>query len=174
MEHTLVFKWGVSRGRDTYGYTICSLYVDGKKVASCNGGGYDMKGTCFGDWVAVRFKDELLKLEVPWTTRNGEKIQEYYGLSFHDPNFDPGKAIIDGETVEEREKEGKSLGLERYQSFYRASSNMPTEQHTIPIIDGSCGLSSVERILNAVGYEATYIHGNSKEDIWIVSEIDKD
>jgi len=96
MEHKLVFKWGVSRGRDTYGYRICSLLVDDTKVSMCNGGGYDMKGTCFGDWVAHKFKDELLKLEIPWGTRNGEKVQEYYGLTFHDPNYDPGKAVIDG------------------------------------------------------------------------------
>ena len=65
MEHTLVFKWGVSRGRATYGYSICSLYVNGKKVAMCNGGGYDMQGTVFGNWIASKFKDELLKLEIP-------------------------------------------------------------------------------------------------------------
>lgn len=44
----LQFKWTISRGRDTYGYNICSLYVDGKKVSGCSGGGYDMMGTCLG------------------------------------------------------------------------------------------------------------------------------
>jgi len=173
MEHKLVFKWGVSRGRDTYGYTICSLYVDGNKVASCNGGGYDMKGTCLGDWIARKFEKELLNLEIPWRTRNGEKVQEYYGLTFHDPNFDPGKALIDGKTVAEREADGESIGLERYQSFYRASSRVPTERHIVPLIDGACGFSSVENILNAVGYAIKYIHGSSKESVYWVSEIDK-
>ena len=74
-EYKLVFKWGVSRGRNTYGYTICSLWVDDKKVAMCNGGGYDMKGTCLGDWVATKFKKELLTLTIPYKHRNGEKIQ---------------------------------------------------------------------------------------------------
>lgn len=70
MEKTLEFKWGVSRGRDTYGYTICSLYVDGRKVASCNGGGYDMKGTSFGHYLERAYADRLLKLN-----------SEFYGLS---------------------------------------------------------------------------------------------
>ncbi len=173
MEHKLVFKWGVSRGRDTYGYTICSLWVDDEKVAMCNGGGYDMKGTCFGNWVARRFEKELLKLEIPWGTRNGKDVQEYYGLTFHDPNYDPGKEIVDVETVEEREASGKSMGLERYQSFYKSSSRIPTENHTVPSIDGACGFSSVETILKAVGYGVEYIHGTSKQDIYAVSKIDK-
>jgi hypothetical protein len=44
-DSTLEFKWSVSKGRDTYGYDICSLYVDGKKVSSCYGinNDYDLK-----------------------------------------------------------------------------------------------------------------------------------
>lgn len=159
MDHKLVFKWGVSRGRDTYGYTICSLYVDGNKVAMCNGGGYDMMGTVLGYWVASKFHDELLKLNTP-----------FYGLSYHDPNFNPGKVEIDGETVEQREKNGKSMGLERYQQFYKASSDVPTERHIIPLIDGACGFSSVTHILNKIGYKIPKIHSSNKEDIYIVSK----
>jgi len=173
MEHKLVFKWGVSKGRDTYGYTICSLYVDDKKAASCNGGGYDMKGTCLGDWVARRFRKELVNLEIPLGIRNGKEVQEYYGLSFHDPNYDPGKAVIDGKTVAEREADGESIGLERYQSFYKGSSRVPTERHIVPLIDGACGFSSVETILRAVGYGIRYIHNSSKESVYWVEKIDK-
>ena len=44
---TCSFKWTVSRGRYTYGYNICTMYLhrrngDKVKVSSCNGGGYDM------------------------------------------------------------------------------------------------------------------------------------
>lgn len=140
MMYTLRFSWGISRGRDTYGYNICSLYVHGTRVASCNGGGYDMEGTCLGSWIARAFKDRLLKLR-----------KEFYGLTFHNPDFDPGKAEVEGETVEEREEAGKSIGLERYQAFYRASSKLPTRKHRVPLIDGACGMSSVQRILEAVG-----------------------
>ena len=94
--------------------------------------------------------------------------KEFYGLSFHDPNFDLGKAIVgqgctdrtlggaEGVTVEQAEAEGKSLGLERYQAFYQASSKMPTQYHIIPLINGGCGMSCVQQIGNAVGYAFQY------------------
>lgn len=187
-EHTLEFKWTVSRGRDTYGYNICSLYVDGRKVSSCNGGGYDMEGTALGSWIAKRFKDELLKLKIPMNRRNGEDVQEYYGLSFHDPNFDPGKAIIgkdctdrtfsgksEGKTVEQAEKDGDTAGLERYQAFYAASPRVPTERHIIPLIDGACGKSSVEKIINAIGYQLVYVNVRSKNlTVYRMVEMEKE
>ena len=145
-----------------------------------------MKGKSLGNWVAGRFSDELMKLEIPMGRRNGEEIQEYYGLSYHDPDFDPGKAIVGegcsdrtlgkeagGKTVKQAENDGESLGLERYQAFYRASSSVPTERHTVPLIDGACGFSSVERIVNALGYGLTYIHQTAKEVIYTLDRIEK-
>ena len=38
----LVFKWTTSRAKLTFGYNVVSLFVDGVKVAACNGGGYDV------------------------------------------------------------------------------------------------------------------------------------
>ena len=144
----LEFKWGKSRGRDTYGYNICTLQVDGAKVASCNGGGYDMKGTCLGDWVARTFAARLLRLRKP-----------FHGLSFHDPNYKtPAK-------VAEREAKGESLGLERYQAFYSASSPIPTRKHRVPSINGACGFSSVESIMVAIGLKSRYV----KEGLYIVT-----
>ena len=140
---SLDFKWTVSKARDTLGYNVVTLRADGKKVAQCNGGGYDMMGTCLGDWIAnsMLFRKKLLKFKT-----------EFYGLTFHNPNYDPAKKIIEGQTVEEREKGGKSVGLERYQSFYSASSPLPTKLHNIPSINGACGFSSVEAILKECGY----------------------
>lgn len=168
---TLKFKWTVSRGRNTYGYNICSLWVDGVKVTSCNGGGYDMKGTAFGGWIAKAYQDELLNLAIPMNTRNGEEVQEYYGLTFHDPNYDPGKAKINDETVEEREKTGKSMGLERYQSFYSASSKVPTKNHVIPLLAGACGFSAMETVLKAIGYQLQYVDGGANHDIYTLAEV---
>src|SRR3990167_6929422 len=192
----LEFKWTTSRARDSYGYNICTLFVDGRKAAACSGGGYDMKGTSLGSWVARAYADRLLALraeDMPenshwqpdnsaWICRStvcvarhiradqelakvnaedrhncidcdepmerdgwaGEHVNDgryFYGLTYHDPNFDPGKAVIgqdyhdrtmgqdaQGKTVAEAEAEGKSLGLERYQAFYRASSKAPTDR----------------------------------------------
>lgn len=69
------FRWTVSRGRDTYGYNICTLYIDGCKVASCNGGGYDMQGTCLADWLQDNEQERLKHL----------KASTYYGLFFYNP-----------------------------------------------------------------------------------------
>lgn len=183
MKKVLKFKWGVSRGRDTYGYNICSLYVDSEKVSSCNGGGYDMKGTALGNWFVEAYKKELVSLkpkdmpeefEYNHETKSREsKGRMLYGLSFHDPNYDPGKAVVgqdcdnrtlngsDGKTVEQAEKDGESLGLERYQAFYKASSKTPTKRHTIPLIDGACGFSCVEKIIAACGLSLEYIDGET-------------
>lgn len=234
----LKFRWTVSRRRDTYGYNICTLYVDGKKAARCNGGGYDMKGTCLGSWMARAYADRLRALrpaEMPenwdWQADRlsrycrdcyrkdcdalGDKYPEttpehrhfrddvftcpmcggentaidreagrrvsrgrgFYGLRFNDPNYDPGKATIgadtmdstlgggaDGMTVEEAEAAGKSIGLERYQAVYRASSPVPTERHTIPSIDGACGFSCVETIGRAIGITLEYLPSRKKDD----------
>jgi len=139
--YSLQTRWGVSRARDTYGYNICSLYVNRRKVASCNGGGYDMTGTVVGNWIAQTFPKKL----------HAKIKKEFYGLSFHDPNYDPGKAVIEGQTVAEREKEGKCVGLERYQSFYAASGKLPTKTHTVPLLDGACGLECIVRVAEAIG-----------------------
>lgn len=174
MSQTLEFKWGISRGRDTYGYNICTLYVNGRKVSSCNGGGYDMEGTCLGEFIARRYADRLQTLKVHRAT--GYKDGRLYGLSYHDPNYDPGKAVIDGETVEEREKAEKSVGLERYQEFYRASSYIPTKTHTVPLIDGACGMSSVQRIMEAIRLKLEYVPVKSKNlTIYrLIDEVDKE
>lgn len=73
-EKSLTFKWTVSRGRETYGWNICSLYVDRVKVSSTCGGGYDMAGTVLGNWIQDTFSDRLMK------TR-----KKFYGMIFLDP-----------------------------------------------------------------------------------------
>jgi hypothetical protein len=142
--YNLKFKWTVSKAVNTYGYNICSLFVNGQKVSSCNGGGYDMQGTCLGDWIEREFENELLQLK-----------DNFYGLTFHNPNWQPAKEII------KKEEEGKSFGLERIQDFYKQSSDLPTEKHTIPVIDGASGINSVEKILKAVGYQNSCIDYDS-------------
>jgi hypothetical protein len=231
---TLEFRWTTSRGRDSYGYNICSLLVDGRKVSSCNGGGYDMKGTALANWIERAYAGRLNTLtaaDMPaqrhWEraenprrfctdiecaikhgtgepgqselcalpgdaetcphcgkeTRvdyhDGRTVDDgryFYGLTYHDPNYDPGKAQVgadcddltlggaNGLTVEEAEAQGKSLGLERYQAFYRASSHVPTPRHTAPSIHGACGIDSVEAIMRAIGLTIEYVPTKSKRN----------
>ena len=66
----LEFKWTVSRGRDSYGYNICTLRADWRLAARCNGGGYDMKGTNLGNWLASEFAGRLLRLKESHMPRN--------------------------------------------------------------------------------------------------------
>lgn len=60
----LALSWSVSRGRDTYGYNICRL--DDTSTGNrfkCMGGGYDMRGTVFGEWLAANYQPDLLALK---------------------------------------------------------------------------------------------------------------
>lgn len=75
-------KWTTSRGYETYGYNICSLYIGQKKCFSCNGGGYDMEGTVIADMMKALFPKELLKLA---------KKGGFYGLQEYEGSF-----ILDG------------------------------------------------------------------------------
>lgn len=197
---TISIRWGTSRGRDTYGYTTCSLRnSDGKRIAACNGGGYDMRGTVVGHWLAYTFRNELLALkprQMPeqshydYTTKAGIDDGRYlYGLTFHDPNYDAGKAIVgrdcsdrtltkvdgesEGKTVAQAEADGVSFGLERYQAVYRASSKVPTKTHTVPSINGACGISSVLAIARAIGIDLRQIHSSAKLDIYEVVAADR-
>lgn len=93
---TLVFKWTVSRGRETYGYNICSLWVGGYKVASCNGGGYDMKGTCLADYILNNYKDRIIKLKAHYGSM--DKGNGFYGLSYY-KNGKSRRAYSEGVSV---------------------------------------------------------------------------
>ena len=114
----LKYRWTQSKARDSYGYNICTLLVDGERVARCNGGGYDMTGTSLGQWVEGKFRKELLELK-----------EEFYGLKFYDPNWQPSTECLEKEKKDELTK---LTGLARYQDFYKQSSDLPTKKHTIP------------------------------------------
>ena len=117
-----------------------------------------MTGTSLAQWVETNFKNDLLKLK-----------EEFYGLSYHDPNWTPSKECL---KKEEEDELTKLTGLARYQDFYKQSSKLPTDKHTIPKINGACGVSSVERILNAIGYSYSCIDYDS--GVYIVeSELKK-
>jgi hypothetical protein len=225
-ERTLEIKWTTSKARDSYGYDVCTLFVNAEKAARCNGGGYDMKGTVLGTWLARAFSDRLLKLtaadmpahthwqraenprrlcdtclmkwigegaEPPYLpaealvcpTCGSETRQDHHdgvtvedGRYFYGLTFIVGKDCqdrtltkVDGEseglTVEQAEDKGVSFGLERIQAAYRASSKTPTERHTVPLIDGACGWSSVEAIAKAIGITLEWHRTHSKNiELW--------
>lgn len=125
----LHFKWTVSRGRDTYGYNICTLLVDGEKVGKTCGGGYDMQGTVLGQWLTNEYQEQLVKLfaneldSLAYSNKEGTiqkgietkfgTTQKYYGGYLH----------VDA----------------RGPKYYRVS------------LDGACGIESMKRIAEAIG-----------------------
>lgn len=121
----LAIKWTVSRGRDTYGYNIVTLTdQDSGKRYSCNGGGYDMTGTVFGQWLMDTHRAELLSI-----------AGRAYDLRVI---ADPDKA---SGVIENRD------GLYGMRSYsYTYDSDLDYVH-----LDGACGLSSMERIAEAIG-----------------------
>lgn len=79
---SLRLKWTVSRGQNTYGYNVCTLYVDGVKYTSCNGGGYDMEGTVLAEYIKDTYLDRIKALE-----GNSGSLDKtgtgYYSIMFH-------------------------------------------------------------------------------------------
>ena len=87
----LALTRSVSRGRDTYGYNICRL--DDTSTGDrfkCMGGGYDMQGTVFGEWLEACYQDRLVVLKdranyffkTGETTRANDRPDRLYGMAY--------------------------------------------------------------------------------------------
>lgn len=87
------FKWRVSRGRETYGYNICSCYVNNFKVGSTCGGGYDMQGAALAEFINTVFSAELATLPAYYKADRSVNKSGMYGLyEYHDGSG----AYVDG------------------------------------------------------------------------------
>lgn len=84
----LEIKWSISKARDTYGYNICTL-VDGTRKFKAYGGGYDMQGQVFGQWLEANYMDKIETLQ-PYNRKTGK--EGFYGLFVGHT----GKIILDG------------------------------------------------------------------------------
>lgn len=140
--HELRITYGTSRGRDTYGYTVVSLHDYGKKRISCNGGGYDMRGTVFGDWIAREYQPRLLELAdkfaAHWTKAEGFKS--------------------------DNQNREKLYGG----TFYPEGSSDNKKPHVT--LDGACGFESMRRIAEAIGLQVRLINACSKCDVLTVTD----
>jgi hypothetical protein len=59
-DNYLRLTWSTSRAVDTYGYNIARLDdTETHKRYRCNGGGYDMVGTVFAEWLQDRYQGRL-------------------------------------------------------------------------------------------------------------------
>ena len=61
MTDTVLFTYGVSRGRDTYGYNMVTLSSNTGKRFRAMGGGYDMHGQVLGDYVQFNANPDQLR-----------------------------------------------------------------------------------------------------------------
>ena len=119
----LHFKWTISRGRDTYGYNICTLLVDGEKVGKTCGGGDDMQGTVLAQWLQNNFQDEL-------KARFNEEISAIKPKDYLDYSGYCYKEIKNFYGTRIHGKEGKELAIS---------------------LDGACGFDSIKRVAEAIG-----------------------
>jgi hypothetical protein len=93
--YNLEIKWSISKGRETCGYNICSLWDINKKYQTY-GGGYDMLGTVFAQWLFANFKERIIKTCMPATRTKPNcysNCDGYYGF-FH--SQESGNYWLDG------------------------------------------------------------------------------
>lgn len=97
----LSLSWSTSRGKDTYGYNICRLddRNSGERFKCC-GGGYDMVGTVFADWLMANYPIELCGLNVfanHFVSKSEGHVSnpngKYYGTRYY---VDENRMYIDG------------------------------------------------------------------------------
>ncbi len=74
---TLDITWSVSRARDTYGYNVVTLR-DGDKKFKANGGGYDMQGTVFGQWLWYSYADKIKAMVTPHSHEDDKGMYGYF------------------------------------------------------------------------------------------------
>ena len=90
----LKIKNSISKGRDTYGYNIVSLWDGDIKYSTC-GGGYDMLGAVFGRWLKANYIEQLKELTPYdeqysmdfWKEHGYQPQQENYGLFSRNGNL---------------------------------------------------------------------------------------
>lgn len=121
--HTLTVSRSTSRGRDTYGYAIVSVQDSqtGKRYRTC-GGGYDMLGTAFGEWLASAHQERLKGI--------GHLAGSYYSKA-------------GGYQSHRNEYGNPARGY-----YYGMTRNDDTGRITL---DGACGLRCMLDIASAIG-----------------------
>lgn len=127
----LSLSWSISRGRDTYGYNICRLddRTTGKRYR-CMGGGYDMIGTVFGDWLQDTRQDALRTLYADHCdqfTAYTEAIPhwrnhpDFYSMMW---NVKEGRMILDGACgLDCMIKIAEAIGLEVEREYQKRGRN---------------------------------------------------
>ena len=124
----LSLSWSVSRGRDTYGYNICRLdsRTSGKRYR-CSGGGYDMVGTVFGDWLASEHQERLQQwahkqalTDCNYVTKGYKRIEGSHGVTIR-PD---GSVSLDGACgIESMIRVAEAIGLDIEREYQKKGRN---------------------------------------------------
>ncbi|HKN42978.1 MAG TPA: hypothetical protein VJW23_03575 [Propionibacteriaceae bacterium] len=119
MSTYLSLKWTTSRAHDTYGYNVITLTDErtGKKYRAM-GGGYDMVGTVFADWLSDTHRDELRDWAGPLGWENPEatvkQVKGFYGAI----QMPTGRVRLDGACgLDSIMRVARALGLEIERTF---------------------------------------------------------
>ena len=86
----LTMTWSTSRGRDTYGWNICSL-KGGAKTYRTMGGGYDMEGTVLADYLEAEHQEALQRL-----AKDKAQAIKLYGKLYGMTALSNGQVLLDG------------------------------------------------------------------------------
>lgn len=123
----LKLSWSTSRGQDTYGYNICRLddTTTGRRY-KCIGGGYDMVGTVFGEWLEENYQEQLLSLNPEVNNMCGYRKLHFVGQRV--------KVSLDGGCgIESMIRIAKAIGLEvetMYNSRKRENEGFYVSEYT--------------------------------------------
>jgi len=94
----LKIKRSTSRGRDSYGYTLFTLWDGDKKYRTC-GGGYDMLGAVFGEWLKDNYLERLKGL-TPYDEEYSMNFYKEHGYQPKQENYGlfcrNGRWAVDG------------------------------------------------------------------------------
>lgn len=130
METYLKVKWSISRGYETAGYNICTLTDEstGKRYRSL-GGGYDLLGTVFGEWLQETHQDALARI----AGRAHQTVTHTTGSDLWDRTTNQLPDALYGMTLQHTRKMTSARVL----------------------LDGGCGFESMRRIAEAIGLTVT-------------------
>lgn len=142
METYLELKWSISRAQDTYGYNRVTLTDTntGKRFVAC-GGGYDMTGTVFADWLEANHQPQLIAL----SASAASTYSEANGRTSSDkPNF--------YSYSDKPLSECKLYGMTFYPDKNKVS------------LDGACGLNSILQIADCLGLHVKDVYSRSNRN----------
>lgn len=115
----LTLSWSVSKGVSTYGYNICRLDDrNNDHRFRTIGGGYDMIGTVFGEWLETYYQKDLMEIKDRANmvrTVEGKWLgmlasDKLYGMTYH---TNDNKVTLDGACgLDSMMRIAEAIGLE--------------------------------------------------------------